>query len=30
MQNSRLSEIILTLDKKEIKEVRYFLASPFF
>ncbi len=30
MQKSRLVELIHTLDKKEIKEFRQFLASPFF
>ena len=30
MQNSRLTELISSLDKKEVKEARQFLASPFF
>jgi len=30
MQNSRLFNLIKTLDNKEIKEIKQFLASPFF
>ena len=30
MQKSRLIELIATFDKKEVKEVKKFLNSPFF